>query len=160
MTHAEVLAAFHYNPATGELLWKIRASTNIKIGSAAGSINRSRGYLYVKWKRKSILAHRLIWFYMTGQWPKLTIDHINRDKLDNRWSNLREVTHALNQHNRNTNCTSRSGCIGVDWFASRKSWRARITTNGKTVHIGYFATKEEAAKAYAAVKERLQLNAT
>lgn len=82
------------------------------------------------------------------------IDHINGNSLDNRKCNLRSCTLSQNQMNRNINKNSRSGYKGVSWKSNKKLWRAVIKLNRKSIHLGYFDDKEEAAKAYnnAAIK--------
>lgn len=81
--------------------------------------------------------------------PKIIVDHINGDTLDNRKANLRLVNRQQNafnaKHNRSNNS---SGYKGVTYFASRGKWVAQITHNYKHVTIGYFDTAEEAAMAY------------
>lgn len=75
-------------------------------------------------------------------------DHINRDKMDNRKSNLRAVAPWQNSGNRNK-CSSvrTSRYRGVNWHSVRKVWRASCTVGGKQVG-GYFDSEEDAARAY------------
>ena len=82
------------------------------------------------------------------------IDHINGDKLDNRRSNLRIVTHKQNIANQKLQSKSRSGYKGVSYYKNYKKWEAYICTNKKKYRLGYFITKEEGALAYnqAAIK--------
>ncbi len=70
----------------------VRRKTN-KCGNIAKD-----GYVYDTYKGKKYRTHRLIWKYMTGEDPDI-IDHINGDKFDNRWHNLRNVDATLNSHN-------------------------------------------------------------
>jgi hypothetical protein len=65
-------------------------------------------------------------------------DHINQNKLDNRKSNLRTVTHQQNSFNYSPTKNNTSGCRGISWFKRDKKWLTQITLNGKTVHLGYF----------------------
>lgn len=76
------------------------------------------------------------------------IDHVNRNKLDNRLSNLRLATRSSNIANREANKNNKSGYKGVNFYPLSNSWRAQIADNGKKRHIGYYATVEEAALAY------------
>lgn len=77
------------------------------------------------------------------------VDHINHDKLDNRKSNLRVVTHALNHQNRVANRGGTSRHRGVSWHAGHQRWTAQAKLNQKQIYIGYFADEDEAAEAAA-----------
>jgi HNH endonuclease len=87
-----------YDPITGLWTWKInKKGPGAKIGALAGTIGIIHGVRrrLIKFKQEQYFAYRLAWFYMTQEWPT-EIDHVNRDSLDDRWRNLREVTHAEN----------------------------------------------------------------
>ena len=89
---------FKYNPETGILIWNVRRR-GITYGAVAGT-DRGDGYIRVKIKQQPHFAHRIIFAIMTGQWPVHQIDHINGNKSDNRWVNLREVTNQENGLNK------------------------------------------------------------
>lgn len=93
----------------------------------------------------SYVAHRIVWAYMTGNAPPHNIDHINGDKSDNRWRNLRAATVSQNRANAKKPSNNTSGFKGVSWHKASNLWTARATVNGKDVTIGYFASREEAA---------------
>ena len=94
-----------------------------------------------------ISCNRVAWLLMTGEWPEYEIDHINRDKSDNRWVNLRAVTHAQNARNGPIPRHNKSGFRGVHFASHAKRWRAQIHVGNKTHSLGYFATAEEARAA-------------
>lgn len=98
LTQEELKRMLHYESETGIFTWKINKRGPVKRGDVAGKTN-GRGYRVIKIDGAYYYAHRLAWFYITGNWPKET-DHINRVKTDNRMVNLREVTHSLNNRNR------------------------------------------------------------
>ena len=75
------------------------------------------------------------------------IDHINRDRLDNRKNNLRIATHQQNTINRSVQSNNISNIPGVSWRKDRNKWRAYIAVNKKQISLGMFKTKEEAIKA-------------
>ena len=75
------------------------------------------------------------------------VDHINRDKLDNRRSNLRLVTHTQNCVNASLRVTNTSGFKGVNFYRG-KYWRAYIRVNYRHISLGFFPTAEAAARAY------------
>jgi hypothetical protein len=75
---------------------------------------------------------------------KLQVDHINRNRLDNRRSNLRIVTQAENLHNKSRYKSNKSGYPGVKWNKRLEKWQAQITRNGVRRHLGVFNTKHEA----------------
>jgi hypothetical protein len=101
-------------------------------------------YVYCHYNNKTILLHRLLLKYE----GKLTVDHINHDKLDNRKSNLRTATYSQN------NMNFKNMDNGVSPYKGNK-WRARIKVNYKDIYIGIFKTKEEATEAR--VKKELEI---
>jgi hypothetical protein len=80
--------------------------------------------------------------------PDKVTDHINRDKLDNRRSNLQVCTRGLNSQRVGKLKTNTSGLLGVIWYNQTKRWRAGIMFNQKWKHLGYFFDKAAAARAY------------
>ena len=92
----------------------------------------------------TILMHRLLIDIPEG----CEVDHENRNKRDNRRSNLRPLPHFLNNHNQGVYRSNTSGQRGVVWDKSKGKWMARLTLNGKTHHLGRFADLEDARAAY------------
>jgi hypothetical protein len=93
--------------------------------------------------------HNAIWEYYNDPIPDgYTVDHINRDTLNNQLSNLRLATDSQQAQNRRLRSDNTSGYRGVGWNKGARKWRARITVDGKVIFIGDFADKEEAARAY------------
>lgn len=135
-----------YNPQTGEFFAN-QDSVNRKAGRQLGT-KHSTGYYVIRIDDKLYKAHRLAWMYMTGVMPEKCIDHINRDGLDNRWVNLRVVPQALNTQNGRKRKNNTSGFHGVSWYSKGQKWRARISHEAKTVHLGYYETREAAYEAY------------
>ena len=76
------------------------------------------------------------------------VDHINRNRLDNRLCNLRICSHQENAYNIGLKSSNTSGYIGVYWNTEKNKWCARIRINGKKKHCGYFSSIIDAAKAY------------
>lgn len=76
------------------------------------------------------------------------VDHINRNTLDNRRSNLRLASHVENAHNAGAHRDGTSKYRGVHWYPTRNKWVAMIQVRGKRRHLGYFPTAEQAARAY------------
>lgn len=78
--------------------------------------------------------------------PKILVDHINNDSLDNRRENLRLADRMTNSHNRDRQTTSSTKYKGVSKHG--KNFRAIIECNGERYNLGTFVTQEEAARAY------------
>jgi len=100
-------------------------------------------------KTCKIKMHRMIWALHNGEISsKMEIDHINRNKLDNRLCNLRLATRSQNTTNciKHDNCTSKYK--GVHWHKRDKKWYARCGTNIDRCSLGYFDSEEDAARAY------------
>ena len=83
---------------------------------------------------------------MKGYFPDDNIDHIDQNGLNNRWHNLREVTHQENQKNISLRKNNTSGQTGVSFSKLMGKWGSRITLDGKDVHLGYFENYEDAVK--------------
>lgn len=93
-------------------------------------------------KNKQIFLHRII----VGNPIGYEVDHIDGDPLNNRKSNLRICSHQENIMNQKIRIDNTSGFKGVNWDKRKGKWRARIHIHGKDKHLGYFESKEEAAK--------------
>lgn len=78
--------------------------------------------------------------------PGLVTDHINRNPLDNRRANLRAVTRAENNQNRNPYRNGSSSFRGVSWHADKHVWRATAQIGGEWKFLGYFDDEQEAAR--------------
>ena len=83
------------------------------------------------------MAHRLIWIYHYGQDPDLDIDHIDRNRANNRIENLRLVTRSQNNHNAKPRVSKyKYGCNGVCWHSGSKVFEATIQINKKRFRLG------------------------
>lgn len=140
-------ACFRYDRDTGAFTRRISLGKEIA-GSVAGS-QLSSGYLTISVAGRPYLAHRLAWLHEKGMWPKF-IDHIDRDKTNNRISNLRECTIQENNWNLSTNSLNTSGTRGVHWDSKRRKWMATIRVDGRTKALGRFEDIRDADKAYRA----------
>lgn len=146
MNQQELKAELEYSPITGLFTRKICPQCPNQIGKIAGHL-RSDNYIAIKLKGKRYLAHCLAALYMTGTLPKKEIDHINGDRSDNRWGNLREVDKRTNLKNRVIPKTNKSGTIGVCWDRRNQAWLAQIATGTQRKHLGYFTNLSEAVLA-------------
>jgi hypothetical protein len=95
------------------------------------------------WNR-AYYAHRLAWLYAHHELPTEYIDHINRDKDDNRISNLRVADHSMNKFNSKIYAGSKSGHNGVVFCKITQKWRAQIKRNGKHYRGSLHETLESA----------------
>jgi hypothetical protein len=144
LTAADIREILDYGLVTGATIWR-KSGSGRCVGGPAGYIYAARIMIRGRWYK----AHRLIWLWMTGEWPEFEIDHVNLDKADNRWCNLRGATHWANGSNRITQSNNTSGYKGVDWAKKVGRWRARAKFRGKEIHLGLFDTREDAALAHA-----------
>lgn len=153
-----------YEPDTGKLFWCWRpiemfttgahtAEHSQKVwntaraGKEAFTANCAGGYRGGGIFGRLYLAHRVIWAIHTGAWPDEEIDHINHQKTDNRWANIRAVTNAENRKNRPMYSRNTSGICGVHWHKKSGKWRAVIKSDGEIMHLGLFVSLIDAAKA-------------
>lgn len=140
----------------GIFIWRNTMGGKAQKGQQAGA-KQKVGYISIRLDQKDYYAHRLMWLYVYGAMPLLQIDHINRNKEDNRPVNLRLATQKQNSENIYRAKQNTSGFRGVR-FESRlisKPWSACITNNYKQKHLGYYATMEEAIIARKAAEDML-----
>ena len=142
-TQEQLKKVFNYCEVTGTVTLKNTSLSGIK-DELVGHTHSS-GYLSVSIGRKDYLLHRVIWMLQTGFWPD-QIDHINHDRKDNRWKNLREVTNLENQLNKGRNKNNSSKATGVRQLPGGNFW-AYIMVNRKQIGLGSHKTFEEACEA-------------
>lgn len=153
LTQQEIKKRLYYNPETGIFI-KLLSTNHVKAGDICGYIN-NRGYTHIGIKNKKYLAHRLAWFYMTGEWPKNQIDHINGIKTDNRLCNLREATNNENICNQRTpHKNNKSGYLGVYYASGSRKFAASIRFNNEKIIIGFFDDPYIAHLAYLEAKRK------
>lgn len=149
-----------YDPETGAFRWRVRPLTMFTDGTttklprsaehACAQWNsrwagkpaapvKSDGYCYVHFNYRNELAHRVAWKIMTGEDP-IEIDHIDGNRSNNKWTNLRNGTRSDNLHNMAIKSNNTSGYHGVSFSKRHQRWLAAI-------HVGSFDSKEEAIEA-------------
>jgi hypothetical protein len=137
-----------YDAENGLIRWKNRVQC-FGGGRSAGDIagTNKDGYTSIKMFGKFYRSHHLVWLMETGDWPPLgvDIDHINRDRGDSRFSNLRLATRAQNNLNSQGRRDNKSGHRGV--HPTGDKWFARISVDKKIIHLGVFSDKSEAISA-------------
>jgi HNH endonuclease len=160
LNQAIVKALFSYDPEEGLLRWRNPSGRygRIPAGSIAGSPNKE-GYRYVSINGKFYRGSRLVWLYMTGEWPKSQVDHEDRNTGNDKWKNLRLATGSQNKANSSKygGKTKSSLLKGVQAVQKAKGirYRAIATKDGIREHLGYFDTEELAHAAYLKRSEEL-----
>lgn len=140
---------FLYEPETGVLRAKVTLANNrtmYRVGDEVGYSN-GNGYLVVTVDKQLCFVHRVIWKLVTGKEPAAYLDHANRIKDDNRWTNLREATARQNAANTGLRRMNQWGATGVTPL--KTGWAAHITGDGGAHEfLGVFPTVDRAAQAY------------
>jgi hypothetical protein len=152
ITSGRLREVLDYDPDTGNFRWIKMLANRGPVGAIAGNVEL--GYVRIRIDGHRYFAHRLAWLYVTGEWPKREIDHIDGMPDNNRFANLREATRGENRRNSRKGKESKSQFKGVVYAPYSRSktrkWRAVITAAKRTHHLGYFETPEEAHAVYAA----------
>lgn len=135
-----------YDKETGEFRRKFDIHANKK-NSVAGYVNEE-GYIKIGIDNKTYSAHRLAWLYVEGFNPKnLEIDHIDRNRSNNAWSNLRLTSRICNIRNSGIYKTNKTGIPGVFKKKYSEKWSVYIGVNKKRVGLGTFSDFAEAVRA-------------
>lgn len=132
----------------GFLVWSDRVGKKDRAGIVVGSVSPSDGYRYTKCRGRRIAVHRVIFFMHHGYCPP-EVDHINRNRTDNRIENLRDpLSHSNNLGNQSHQVGTSSRFKGVCWDKNRSKWIAMIKINRRNKFLGRFNSEEDAATAY------------
>lgn len=108
---------------------------------------------------KEYVQHRLAWLYMHGRWPSGDIDHINGNRSDNRFSNLRDVATQTNSENRRcAQKNNKAGLLGVT--KRRNGYEARIRVLGRLIYLGLYDTPERAHEVFLQAKRERHAGCT
>jgi hypothetical protein len=159
LTHKKLKEVIVYDQETGEFIWAKTVSSRALVGKTAGRIWNGQ-YRRITIDKVDYQAHRLAWFYVTRTWPVGEIDHINRNKSDNRIVNLRCAGRSGNQQNKGVQQNNKSGYPGVYWHKRDLKWVAAIRCNGKRISLGSYSTPEAAHITYLAAKRNLHPGCT
>lgn len=144
MTQIELKQKLKYDSTTGIFTWLSGKYKNKQAGTIGGTLP-DNGYIKITINKKEYKAHRLAWLYVHGEFPPKLLDHINRDRTDNRIDNLRVADDATNSKNQTLYKNNTSGYHGITSHGDK--WRARINVNGKKIHLGIFENLQDAVKA-------------
>lgn len=145
ITYERASQLLRYDPETGWLHWAVPRKGRKKEGRS-GFFDANSGYWRITIDGRPYSQHRIVWLLQYGAFPSCQIDHVNRDKTDNRQDNLRLAPRnaADNGQNRRTPKNNKSGVQGV---CQRKSglWRAYITVDRKVIELGHYKNLSDAA---------------
>lgn len=147
------LSRLDYDPETGDLKWRATGKKDWDTrhaGNIAGVIARDhKSTTGIHYRRiiveglcKSMMAHRVIFLMVVGVWPEV-IDHINGDGTDNRWSNLRSVSHTQNCRNAQVQARNSLGIPGV--YLEGQKFKVVVKKDKKAKTLGRFSSIFEAA---------------
>ena len=150
INQSELKELLHYDQESGAFTW-LKSYRDTVTGKLAGTNGRN-GYIDIKIKGVRYYAHRLAWLYVTGQFPLEVIDHIDRNKTNNCFANLRDVSRKENTNNQvDAQVNNATGIRGVLPYIN--GYSAQIAVNGKSKHLGIFNNSEDARFAYLSAKE-------
>lgn len=166
---------FSYDAETGTVYWRVRKWTDFashndwlkftetRTGKVKPIFNN--GYAVVgvpgyngTGNGKGLTLHRIAWEVQTGEkikpWPHETIDHVNHRRSDNRFCNLRRVTHQENQCNKSLSSRNTSGFANVSYIKKTDTWKVQLGYKGERVFDCTYKTKQEAVAASIEARRR------
>jgi hypothetical protein len=157
--------AIEYDPNTGILKWKVRPLSHFTAtpkrsaehicknwnsrhaGNEIDNIS-TVGYIRVVIDKELYQAQRIAYYMFYGYLPDVKVDHINKNRLDNRISNLRLATDGQNVSNSDLRIDNKTGLRGVDKLKRNGKYRASIRVNSKTMYLGEYLCPAAASFAY------------
>lgn len=139
----EIFRRFDYDPESGIITWKelpdmTHKKKTMAHGMPAFTTRERKGYMNGRVMGVHLKAHRVAWLLHYGDWPHDQIDHINRNKSDNRISNLRVVSNHQNCRNQAKRKENTSGWNGVSFNKNLRKWHAKYRMFDVDYHVGFF----------------------
>ena len=134
---------FMYDKNSGKLFWRYKKAERLCLDQEAGS-NTNKGYLSVMIDGINYFVHRIVWIYEKGFSPENCIDHIDRNKKNNRISNLRHVSLSCNSRNSKVSSNNKTGVKGVSYDKENNKYRSSISFNGNVYNLGRYKHLENA----------------
>lgn len=165
LTAARLRELVSYNRRTGIMVRRKNAHRSDLVGLPMGRPSSAPGgriYLRARLDGKDFMIHRLAWLYVHGCWPHGDIDHRDHNGLNNRFSNLRDVSRSVNNQNRRAiSAAKKTGTLlGASYVKKTDRWGAYITLNRKRTCLGSFLTEEAAHAAYLEAKRKMHEGCT
>lgn len=158
ISQQELQERLNYDPKSGLLTWKVRPESTFANKQAWAAWNtrfsnkpafttiNGEGYRIGSINNVVMSAARVIYTLMTGTEPEM-IDHIDGNRTNDSWVNLRNVDAATNLKNKKKSIANKSGVTGVCWDKARNKWEATIGHNRKSIKLGYFECINDAITA-------------
>lgn len=151
MTDAELVKKlFYYDYETGNFyrVYKLSWKRNLYKCPIVQIKNvNNNGYYQVNFQGRPYAIHRLIFLYVNGFYPENDVDHVDGNRLNNKWSNLREVTRQENLKNVGLRTDNSTGIVGVSLRKDTKKYTAYIEVDGVRIRLGSFKNINEARNA-------------
>lgn len=153
----ELASVFEYDPDTGDLIWLEDRGPNAKAGEPAGTtVQKPHGYCVVMLDGKMYKVHRICWKLGHGIDPgDKEVVHVNENPRDNRLCNLKAVSRSVRALRGKATRASSSGVSGVSRDSKSGKWRARLRVKGRSVSLGLFNMREEAAAAVEQARRKI-----
>lgn len=152
-----------YDSDSGIFRWRVNVGRwgRIKAGTITGSKDAT-GHLRIQVEGTLHYSHRLVWLYMTGEWPEGDVDHIDGVSDNNRFANLRDVPHQMNTENRRKAHRNKASKLpmGVSIDKRDGAYRADITVAGRAISLGRFDDPGTAHAAYLKAKRAMHAGCT
>lgn len=144
-----------YDPETGKICWLVKRTNNAtaNVGDEAGGVDEN-GYRRIMFDGKKYRAHRLAFVFMGLPMPA-QVDHINGNRADNRWCNLRAADALINARNAKRREGSATAVTGVGYSKQHNKWKVRINNCGVTEYLGLFSDRTAAIAARMARQREL-----
>lgn len=144
LTYERLCEVLDVDLMTGVLTWRVVRGSNRKVGNVAGSIWR-KTYPSGTVERRVIMidgklyhASHLVWFFAKGEYPTFSIDHSDRNTLNDAYANLRPADQREQNRNRRLPAGKYGSLAGVMWNAQDNRYQAKVKLDGRNIPLGSF----------------------